>query len=95
MFARWRNLKRHQCLLFKFDGVETLRVEVFSAWGDRIDCCVKDTSNNNDYNSCDEGAAKSSFDAVEDGGYNGDGGDGYNGDGGDGGDTDSGGSWVP
>ena len=31
MFAHWRNLKRNQFVLFRYDGDETLWVKIFSA----------------------------------------------------------------
>ena len=44
MFTRWRNIQQSQCLLFRYDGQETLWVKVFHPWGTRVSCCAEEVA---------------------------------------------------
>lgn len=70
MFVCWRNLKRYPCVLFRYDGEETLWLKIFYPWEIRVGCCAEDSSSDEGDSYDDEGTAKNSTAAM-----GGDGGD--------------------
>ena len=47
MFAHWYNLGRGDSLCCRFDGIDTLSVRAFNTSGDRLECCMESSSEDN------------------------------------------------
>ena len=39
---RWCNIQQFQCILFRYDGQETLWVKIFHPMGTHVGCCTED-----------------------------------------------------
>ena len=44
MFVRWRDFQQFQCLMFRYDGQETLWVKIFHPWGTRVARCAEEVA---------------------------------------------------